>query len=178
MTHPESHDPLAVLKHEHDVVKMVLKAKPWAGGQPEAIAQTAEFFKEFVCHCHHTKEEKHLFPRVLQRGMPDAGLIPELTGEHGDGRQLIDEIASAIVQLKAGEGSALSTIQGKLELHTRRLSAHIEKEEVRLFPLVSQVLTEDDKHQLIDEFRKVESDEMGEGVHGKYVRFAKQLVTH
>jgi hemerythrin-like domain-containing protein len=179
MVHPEIHGPLDVLKHEHHIIQLVLDAKPWAGGQSEAIAQTVEFFKEFAYHCHHTKEEKHLFPRMLQRGMPDPGLIPELIGEHRDGRQLIEEIAAMMPQLKGpGQGAALPVIQARFDLHARRLRLHIEKEETRLFPLVGQVLDEHDRQQLIDAFGKVESDEMGEGVHGKYVRFAKQLTSH
>ncbi len=178
MAHYEIHDPLDVLKHEHNITKEVLDARPWADGQTEAIAQTVDFFKEFVYHCHHTKEEKHLFPRMIQRGIPDATLIPELTDEHRDGRAVIDEIASLIPQLRAGETSAMPTVVSPFDRHAQQLRAHIDKEEGRLFLLVSQILTDADKRELIEEFGKVESDEMGEGVHGRYVRFARQLTGH
>ena len=67
--------PTDVLRHEHEVILMVLAAaereasRIEEGEAPagERIAQVVEFSRNFIDRCHHAKEEKHLFPMLSER---------------------------------------------------------------------------------------------------------------
>jgi hemerythrin-like domain-containing protein len=72
---------IETLKHEHQIVLLVLTG---AEREVQAIQKTGkadiakietmgDFFKNFVDRCHHTKEEKHLFPKMQERGLPKEG---------------------------------------------------------------------------------------------------------
>ena len=49
------------------------------------------------------------------------------------------------------------------------------KQEKRLFPYAETVLTPKDMRDLAEAFEKVETEEMGEGVHEKYHQLAHDL---
>ena len=64
--------PTEILKHEHQIVLLVLKGAEREGtaarknGACDAptVEKMADFFKTFVDRCHHAKEERHLFPAL------------------------------------------------------------------------------------------------------------------
>ena len=83
------------LNHEHKIILMVLDA---AEKEIESIRGTGkihrqtiekmlDFFRNFADHCHHAKEEKHLFVKMKGKGMPDnSGPIFVMLTEHNQGR--------------------------------------------------------------------------------------------
>ncbi len=55
------------------------------------------------------------------------------------------------------------------------MRAHMGEEDELLFPLVSQMLTQRDLEELARAFESVESQEIIDGVHDKYVDLARRL---
>ncbi len=57
------------------------------------------------------------------------------------------------------------------------MRAHMAVEDERLFPLVSQMLTQRDLEELARAFESVESQEIIDGVHEKYVDLTHRLAS-
>ncbi len=58
------------------------------------------------------------------------------------------------------------------------LRQHIQKEDNVLFRMAEQLLTQEDDKRLTEGFEAIEREEIGEGVHEKYHRWAHELAEH
>ena len=79
--------PTEELKHEHEVILLVLQGAerqaalraPKQGNLNELL----DFFANFIDRCHHAKEERYLFPKMEERGVPNqGGPIGVMLSEH------------------------------------------------------------------------------------------------
>jgi hemerythrin-like domain-containing protein len=176
--------PTEILKHEHQIILMVLDAAEreaqsiQASGkvQSERIEQMLDFFRHFADRCHHAKEEKLLFVKMEQRGVPvRGGPIGVMLLEHDEGRRRVKAVADALPQAKGGDASALSTVSSNLLAYVQLLRAHIDKEDNILYPMADRLFTPGDQQALSEAFEKVEAEEIGEGVHERYHQLAHDL---
>lgn len=167
------------LRHEHKVVLLVLSgagelASGLRAGEDAARATTSEaveFFQNFVDRCHHTKEERHLFP-ALVAGAGAEGPVSVMLSEHAAGRELVRGLAGSL-----GRGE-LEAAADNLLAYRDLLVAHIGKEDGVLFPLADRSLPAGEQQRLADAFALVEAEEMGEGVHERYHKLAHRLAKH
>ena len=179
--------PTETLKHEHQIVLLVLegaerRARTLAEGAGLdagvllELDEIVDFLRNFVDRCHHGKEEKHYFERMVQRGMArEAGPIAVMLHEHEQGRALVRALAAATAELKAGNASARALVANALHEFVELLRAHIFKEDNILYPMADQLFTPEDLRALTDAFDRIEAEEMGEGVHEKYHELAHRL---
>jgi hemerythrin-like domain-containing protein len=173
--------PTEELRHEHDIILLVLSGaekEALSGGSPDRVVfrEMVDFFINFVDRCHHGKEEKHLFPLLEVRGIPrEGGPIGVMLAEHTEGRQLVRNLDDGLSRLETGNGRDASTLKTNLLGYVKLLRSHIEKENAILFAMADNVLTAGDREKLSKAFAKVESEEMGEGVHEKYHEMAHRL---
>lgn len=179
--------PTDTLKHEHEIVLAVLKG---AEREADSILATGkvdtektdrmlDFFRVFVDKCHHSKEERRLFPRLEERGMPhNGGPIAVMLYEHTLGRNEIAAIADALDKFKAGDARAAEPLAEHLIAYIKILREHIEKENDILFAMADRILTPADQDELSAAFDDIEAEEIGEGVHEQYHQFAHELMKH
>jgi hemerythrin-like domain-containing protein len=171
--------PTEELRHEHEVVLLVLQGAEKMTAPTErpgrgTLGEMIEFFANFVDRCHHTKEEKYLFPKLEERGVPHhGGPIGVMLDEHDRGRSLVAAMKEGIDGSQS-EPVPASVKESLLE-YVHLLRAHIEKENNVLFVMAEKVLTQDEQQALSKAFAKVEAEEMGEGVHEKYHQLAHRL---
>ena len=179
--------PTEILKHEHQIVLLVLKGAEREGAAARkkgacdaaAVEKMADFFKTFVDRCHHAKEERHLFPALEKHGVPkEGGPIGVMLAEHDEGRDHVRAIAAALPGLKAGRPAAAAETADRLLAYAALLRAHIEKEEGVLFAIADRLLTAKEQRDMVKAFDRVEAEEMGEGVHEKYHQLAHELGGH
>lgn len=143
---------------------------------PDALEKIIEFSRNFTDRCHHTKEEKHLFCKMGDRGVPcDAGPIAVMLIEHEEGRRIVRQLAERLPAAQGGEAGAIAAVRDGLFAYVELLRAHIAKEDEILFPMADQILESEDQRQLTRAFDAVEAEEMGAGVHEKYHRLAHEL---
>ncbi len=171
--------PTDILRHEHKIVLMVLEgaereARAVEGGRPPdaaKIGRMVEFCRHFVDRCHHAKEERHLFPAMLERS-PRAsdGPIGVLLEEHNEGRRLVEAIAEAVAAGGAGAGLAADLVA-----YADLMRAHTDKEDNVVFPLADRLLRPADQAALAAAFDRLETEELGEGVHERYHAFAHEM---
>ena len=179
--------PTEILKHEHQIVLLVLKGAEREGAAARkdgtcdvpTIEKMADFFQTFVDRCHHAKEERYLFPALEKHGVAkEGGPIGVMLSEHEAGRGHVRAIVAALPGLKAGRAGAAPEIGDHLLAYSTLLGSHIDKEERVLFPMADRLLVPMERSEMIEAFDLVEAEEIGEGVHEKYHQLAHELSGH
>jgi hemerythrin-like domain-containing protein len=176
--------PTEELKNEHRIILTVLDA---AKREIDIIARTGtvredivlkllDFIRNFADACHHAKEEKRLFVKMNERGMPlNAGPLAVMLREHEEGRRMIKAAAEALPPAVQGDKRALQILKDGLAGYVDLLRAHIGKEDNILYPMADKLLTAYDQKALAEAFARVEAEETGAGVHEKYHKLAMEL---
>jgi len=174
-----------ILKHEHQAILLVVAAAEKEVAAVETtgklhaktVREMADFFKNFVDRCHHAKEEKHLFVMMHERGASlETGLVPAMLREHQQGRDLVRAIAEAVAGEGAPGAAAIGKAKASLAAYAELLRSHIDKEDGILYPMADGLLSPADQEALAEAFDRVESEELGEGVHEKYHAWIEALV--
>lgn len=176
--------PTEILKHEHKIILLVLNAAEEAVSSMKVagkikvseVEKMLDFFKNYADRCHHAKEEKLLFVKMQEKGMPkERGPIAVMVKEHEFGREKLRAVAAALSRAGQGDMSAKDKIIEDLTGYINMLRDHIAKEDNILYPMGDKIFTEEDQNSLREAFEKVEKEEMGEGVHEKYHKLAHDL---
>ena len=179
--------PTEVLKHEHQIVLAVLEGaereaqniQATGAVDGEKVAKIVEFLRIFVDKCHHAKEERKLFPKLQERGMPgNTGPIAVMLHEHALGRAAVAAIADALDSFTGGDADAAPLLAAHLLDYVRLLREHIAKENDILFVMAERMLTPEDREGLDKAFAAIEAEEIGAGVHEQYHQFAHELMKH
>lgn len=128
-----------------------------------------EFLKTFADRCHHGKEEKILFPKLSELGIPvEGGPLGVMVHEHEEGRLLIRNMERA---LDEKHPSDFALFAGR---YIQLLRDHIAKEDNILFAKAEDVLTADDDEKLLRRFNEIER-EMGEDTHERFHKTLESL---
>lgn len=188
MTHHHAHathtGPSGVLDAEHHVIEHLLKAMDSMAdaldhGRPvplKDVEDVLEVASGFADKCHHAKEERILFPALMQAQPKRAKrVVDELTGDHKAGRKLIGSMRGLAVAAAKGEPREEHRLAYLMRLYTTVLDAHIRHEETRLLPLVDSVFTPGERAKLAEAFERVEREETGEGAHERYEGMVHRL---
>jgi hemerythrin-like domain-containing protein len=180
-------NPTDVLKHEHKIVLAVLEGAEREAQNIQAtgkvdtdkVAKIVDFLRTFVDKCHHSKEERKLFPKLHERGMPgDAGPIAVMLHEHMLGRNEVAAIADALGKFTGGDTGAAKPLAEHLMSYVKLLRGHVDKENDVLFGMADKILNPADQDELCKAFEAIEAEEIGEGVHEQYHQFAHELMKH
>lgn len=176
--------PTEILSNEHRIIEVMLNClermakRAISDGKLDRgdAEQAVEFIRNFADRCHHGKEEAHLFPTLVAKGMPrEFGPIGVMLGEHEQGRAFVKVIAENIGAASEGENSALQAFTAAANGYVQLLRAHINKEDNVLFPMAENILDDNDREQLHQAFDTVEKEDMGEGTHGRYLAIVQKL---
>lgn len=171
-----------ILRAEHDVILDVLDCLEniarIASIEWKLDVRSAEdslaFLAEFADGCHHRKEEGALFPLLVKKGLPqEVGPLAVMLSEHQQGRAHIAEMYAALDERNdAKRAAAFSTHAGA---YVDLLRAHIAKENNVLFPMADKMLAGTEQASLLQAFSRVESRDLGPGIHEGYVALAAEL---
>lgn len=176
--------PTQILTDEHRVIETVLDVLDALTAQAEArgnlesqpALEVVDFIRNFADACHHGKEEAHLFPALVRKGIPERnGPVGAMLYEHEQGRALVKGMADSIDAAAAGDKNALAAFIENAEGYILLLRSHIRKEDGVLFPMASNILDADDEAELMEAFAVVEAEHMGHGTHDKYLDLARAL---
>ena len=95
--------------------------------------------------------------------------------EHVRGRGNIRAMDASIDEAADGDGHACAAFVHQAREYVALLREHIQKEDHCLFPMADGALTAADQDELARRFARVEHEEIGDGVHERYVRMADDL---
>ncbi|MGH7274603.1 MAG: hemerythrin domain-containing protein [Nitrospiria bacterium] len=170
-----------VLKHDHRVIERVLAVLERVAEAPQEASwatwgKVIDFIRNFADKCHHLKEEKLLFPALQRHGIPcEGGPIGVMLVEHEEGRGYLRLMTLALELAEEVPEAAKATLVQNARSYLRLLRGHIRKEEEVLFEMADEVLTQEEQNKLAREFEEHEAQEIGAGIHDKYLRIAQEL---
>jgi hemerythrin-like domain-containing protein len=176
--------PTEILKEEHKIVLDILDTAERkadlirvTGAFPsEDVEKMLDFFRGFVDRCHHAKEEKQLFVKMMEKGMSeDSGPLAVMLHEHEEGRSLVRKIADSLIKAGSGDREARRAVADAISAYSALLRSHIDKEDHVLYPIADQILDAVDQKELEKEFERIEAEEIGAGIHEKYHALAHEL---
>jgi len=130
----------ASLRRDHDLIEKVIKAMESTiqllndGKQiPESILlPVIDFSKNFTDVCHHSKEEKSLFPALEQAGMPhNMGPIAMMLIDHERSREIGKEMENSAKDY-ISSGNSIKLISD-MQQYVEHITEHLWKENNRLF---------------------------------------------
>ena len=160
----------ASLRRDHGLIEKVIKAMESTlqllndGKQiPESILlPVIDFSKNFTDVCHHTKEEKSLFPALEQAGLPtNMGPIAMMLIDHQRSREIGAEMEiSAKEYLSSGDSTKLVS---DMQQYVEHITEHLWKENNKLFMMAEtrlQYVSEKVDKELT-EIEKAKLDEIG-----------------
>jgi hemerythrin-like domain-containing protein len=176
----QAEKPTQILTDEHRVIERVLGAVEKLAKGPvgalEPWKKALDFIRHFADQCHHFKEEKVLFPAMEARGIPrEDGPIGMMLMEHEEGRSYVRAMFAAISLIEAKNEAAKETLLSSAQAYCRLLREHIQKEDEVLFRMADEVISPDEQKKLSAAFAQHEAEEIGAGVHEKYLRIAAEL---
>ena len=172
-------NPTQVLCAEHRVIEQILdvllalarRARADARLDRERAASVLEFLRAFADALHHAKEEEHLFPMLVARGLPQQfGPIAVMLDDHRAGREYVGRMQAAV---DAGDAGAFASVA---ESYAALLEEHIGKEEAVLFPMAEAMLDEGARESLLHSFRS--ADGLQPSARERLLRLADDLAGH
>lgn len=177
--------PSAILSEEHQVILKMLdiveKACKQLGNDKQIDIEDGrkmiDFIRTFADHCHHKKEEDILFKKMLERGLPsEGGPVQVMLSEHDLGRNYVKQAEEALNELEKAytEDSAQQFVQNAMG-YVMLLREHIYKEDNILYPMGDRLFSEDDQAELLKSFQTVEHEDIGHGVHDKYIQLVEDF---
>ena len=130
----------ASLRRDHDLIEKVIKAMESTVQLlkdkkqiPESILlPVIDFSKNFTDVCHHSKEEKSLFPALEQAGLPkNMGPIAMMLIDHERSREIGAQMEqSAKEYLSSGDSTKLIS---DMQQYVEHITEHLWKENNKLF---------------------------------------------
>jgi hemerythrin-like domain-containing protein len=129
--------------------------------------------RNFADGLHHAKEEKLLFPLMIQKGFSNQqGPIAVMLHDHDEGRGYVKGIADNIESYKNGNANALSIIFSNMNEYIDLLREHIGKENNVLFRMADNVLSADEQKMLLDQFINIDN---GQGASANAKEFVEKI---
>jgi len=181
--HHHSEKATELLSQEHRVIERVLAVVEKLTTRPvegsiEKWKKALDFIRNFADQCHHFKEEKVLFPAMEQHGIPsEGGPVGVMLTEHEEGRAYVKSMLAALSLAETGNQAAKEILVDNAKAYLRLLREHIQKEDEVLFRIADDVIPADEQKELLRSFEEHEANEMGAGVHEKYLRIVEELET-
>jgi hemerythrin-like domain-containing protein len=158
----------ASLRRDHDLIEKVIKAMESTiqllndnKQIPESILlPVIDFSKNFADVCHHTKEEKSLFPALEQAGMPsNMGPIAMMLIDHQRSREIGSQMEeSAKEYLSSGDSTKLIS---DMQQYVEHVTEHLWKENNRLFMMAEARLQYVSK-KVDDELNEIEKTQLND----------------
>lgn len=159
-------DHVQILRLIDVMERMVTISKP----NVEHLESVVYLIKNFADDFHHAKEEKMLFPLLIEKGFsPNQGPVAVMLSEHTEGRNFVKGMSTSISNYKNGNENSLGEIRENMGGYINLLRGHISKENNVLFPMASRTLTSDENISLLERFKSFESTSVNAGLLEKCV---------
>jgi DUF438 domain-containing protein len=171
-----------ILMKDHEMTERVFAALEKAFAEPTEpspglVANLREYLVTYVDRCHNQKEERALFPRLAQRGVPtEAGPVAVMLAEHGQARELVDRIDAAAKGYVGGDRGRLGELKAAFGAYATLNKQHYWKENDILYPLANRVFSPEDAAEVLDEIDEIEQ-EVGPGARERYWKLADEIVS-
>ena len=143
------------------------------------LDQIVFFLKQFTDKSHHEKEERVLFPALIEAGLPRyGGPVDIMLSEHNVGRAHIAEMVSALAEIRKGNTELLIDFKKPADNYVSLLREHIYKEDNILYPIADIHLTPDKDEEIVKKFNEIDLDLFGAARSSDIINDATALYNH
>lgn len=106
------------------------------------VEECLDLLRTFADVAHHGKEERHLFPALIDAGLSRrSGPVAVMLLEHDAGRCELTDMSSALIELGCGVDEGAGRFARAASRYALLLRDHIEKENDVLFPIACELLS-------------------------------------
>jgi hemerythrin-like domain-containing protein len=146
-------DHVHILRLTHVMERMIhVKAN-----NPDHFYTVTDLIRYFADGFHHAKEEKLLFPVLEQKGFSTMqGPVAVMLTEHQMGRSFTQGILKHLRSFEKGKNTDLRKVYTNMQSYIDLLRNHISKEDNILFRMADQVLSQEEKIGLAEQFAEAE----------------------
>lgn len=131
-------------------------------GLREPLERIISFLEVYVDQCHHKKEERFLFPALVDVEIPGIkDLIGELRLEHQTGRTLVREMKTQMEGFYGGTGLSPSKLVDIPKQYIGIFRKHIRRENAELLPQIEIGLSDQKLAWLSEQFERIENEQIG-----------------
>jgi len=156
----------ASLRRDHELIEKVIKSMESTiqllnnnTQIPESILlPVIDFTKNFTDVCHHSKEEKSLFPALEKAGLPsNMGPIAMMLMDHQRSREIGTQMEeSAKDYLSSGNSTKLIS---DMKLYVEHITEHLWKENNKLF-MMAEARLQNVSEQVDKELNEIEASKL------------------
>lgn len=137
-----------------------------------------DFIRSYADKHHHGKEEKFLFPRMVERmgAVADNLVTHGMLVEHDLGRSHIRSLETALNEYESRQTRELRLdILTEAMGYAHLLHLHIEKENSVVYPFAERSLSEEDFEYINTNSVRFEDEQTEKGVQDRYLGFLKKM---
>lgn len=135
-----------------------------------------DFLFEFGDKIHNIKEEKFLFLRMSEKGVPtEGGPIGVMLMEHDAERKLLSKMQMTLGTLSSASEEEKTAFVNEGMDYLRIRAEHIWKENDVLYNMARQILGENDFSWLLEEFHKSDLQHYGEQAADKFATMLEEV---
>lgn len=141
------------LRREHKNSKYILgllylAVTRWEQGDPislDVLVQGVEILQQYAEENHQKLEEELLFPIMEKDGVPwRGGPLEVLEKEHQESKGYLADLQHDLERLRINDPGAKEAIAESIKAYIMLLKAHMDKEEMIVFPIAERLLEESD----------------------------------
>ena len=155
---------MAVLKRCLDTIRA-------SAVEPTTMRRALDFLLEFGDGLHNAKEERSLFPRMAERGIPvEGGPLGVMLAEHEAERELLAGMLAQLDSLAQAEDDDLEAFRAKGMQYLKVRAEHIWKENDVLYVMGRRALTREDGRELVEAFHQLDVETYGSDARDKYTQ--------
>jgi hemerythrin-like domain-containing protein len=167
-------NPIFDLRGEHDAMTIILSAMKRIASDIHTnnsvdlfrIGQIIEFLRTFNHNSHHEKEEKILFPAILECNIPwTVDSIGHLIKEHSILHKHLSDIDMHLHEYLLGQTLSLEKVASDLTKYISLAENHISVENSILLPLAEKVLDKKKQELIFMNFRHIQNTQVGHNNH-------------
>ncbi len=159
-----------ILKEEHKnilkVIEILIKEFNNEKIDYKVIERCIKFIRNYADSLHHTKEEDILFKELSKKGiLTHCNPVEQMLYEHDLGRKFVKGMIGG---LKKKNDEKISENAMK---YAELLKEHINKEDIILYPMAEEVLSDKVKKMMTKKFKEIDNERVEEIK--EYLQFAK-----
>ena len=173
--------PTIDIKGEHAAITRILEAmkkmvRDMSKGKfmdSYRIVQIIDFLHTFTAHCHYEKEEKMLFPALMESNLSwTLDTINHLVNEHKRARVYIQEIDDKFDEYLSGNAQIVESLCESITQYVEIEEYHIRIVDNVLLPLCDRIFDKKTLQALSAEFKNIQDQTVGSL---KYLEYYKLL---
>jgi len=158
------------------VLKTCLDNFDQAVSQHFQMQRALDFLLAFGDTMHNRKEEKILFPLMIQRGLPaEGGPIGVMLMEHESERSMMQRLLVQLTGLATAPEETRQDFRRQGLDYLKIRAEHIWKENDILYPMGRKVLTPEDETKLLDEFIAIDTRTYGDQARDHYRQMVEEV---